>query len=161
MIKKIIIFFTFFTITTYLAAEVQGKLALPKNYDVGKLNQFKKGIKLTKSAEKLEKKNKITKAKKKYEKALEYFLIANKEKQGDVEILNYLGFISTKLGEYTNSEIYYLLALSIDPKHDEINGHLGELYVKTNRINLAKERLKILENCNCGQYLQLKKMVLE
>ena len=36
---------------------------------------------------------------------------------------------------------------------------LGELYVATNRIDLAKERLKILESCNCEEYNELKEII--
>ena len=43
-------------------------------------------------------------------------------------------------------EKYYLEGLKIDPDHNGINEYLGELYVKTNRIDLAKERLAVLEN---------------
>ena len=165
MLKKIIFIFLLILISnTKLFAEwnlESGKISMPKNYDVGNLSKFKKGVKLTKSGEKFEKKNKIKKAKKKYEKALDYFLIANKERQGDVEILSYLGFISTKLGNINNAEIYYLLGLSIDPEHLEINGHLGELYFRSNRIDLANERLKILENCNCIQYKFLKEIITQ
>jgi len=42
-----------------------------------------------------------------------------------------------------------LLGLQVDPKHVGINEYLGELYVVTNRIDLAKERLEILKSCNC------------
>jgi len=163
MLKKFfLIFFLVLMIPANLFAEWSvegGTIVTPKDYDIGKLNKFQKGVKLTISGEKLERKNKIKKAKKKYEKALEYFLNANKENQSNVEILNYLGFISAKLGKYDNSEIYYLLVLSIDPDHLEANGLLGELYFKTNRVDLAKERLKILKNCNCSHYLILKKII--
>ncbi len=165
MLKKIIfIFFLILISTKSLLAEwnvESGKISTPKNYDVGKLSKFQKGIKLTKSGEKLEKKKKIKKAIKKYEKALEYFLAANKKMQGDVEILSYLGFISAKLGNIKNAEIYYLLGLSIDPVHVEINGHLGELYFRSNRIDLAYKRLKILENCHCIQYTFLKEIITQ
>ena len=43
--------------------------------------------------------------------------------------------------------------------HNGINEYLGELYVATNRINLAKERLKVLENCNCEEYDELKEII--
>ena len=43
-----------------------------------------------------------------------------------------------------NGEKYYLLGLEINPNHVGINEYLGELYVATNRLDLAKERLKIL-----------------
>ena len=162
MIKIIILFFFLcFTVSTNLSAETNGKLITPKKYDVGNLGKLEKGIKLTKSADKLEKKKKIEKARKKYEKALEYFLLANKENNSDVEIFNYLGYIYSKLGEFSNSEIYYLLVLSINPEHEEANGHLGELYFKTNRLDLAKERLSVLKNCDCVHYQLLKKIIVQ
>ena len=49
--------------------------------------------------------------------------------------------------------------MSIDPKHNGINEYLGELYVATNRINLAKERLKVLESCNCKEFKELKDVI--
>ena len=52
-----------------------------------------------------------------------------------------------------------LQGLQIDPSHKGINEYLGELYVATNRIDLAKERLKVLENCNCDEYLELKGVI--
>ena len=58
------------------------------------------------------------------------------------------------------SEIYYQEGLNIDPKHKLINQRLGELYIKTKRIELAKEKLKILSNCNCQEYLDLKETIL-
>ena len=36
---------------------------------------------------------------------------------------------------------------------------MGELYVVTNRIDLAKERLSILANCNCEEYSDLKEII--
>ena len=54
---------------------------------------------------------------------------------------------------------YYLLGLQVDPKHVGINEYLGELYVVTNRIDLAKERLEILKSCNCEEYQELKKII--
>ena len=52
-----------------------------------------------------------------------------------------------------------LKLLEIDPNHKEINEYLGELYVVTNRINLAKERLNVLANCNCEEYGELKEII--
>ena len=40
-----------------------------------------------------------------------------------------------------------------------INEYLGELYVVTNRIDLAKERLSVLKNCNCEEYKELKEII--
>jgi len=36
---------------------------------------------------------------------------------------------------------------------------LGELYVVTNRIDLAKERLDVLKSCNCEEYEELKAII--
>ena len=36
---------------------------------------------------------------------------------------------------------------------------MGELYVITNRFDLARERLKILENCNCEEFNELKEVI--
>ena len=73
--------------------------------------------------------------------------------------MNYLGFTTRKLGDYENGEKYYLLGLEIDPNHKGINEYLGELYVATNRMDLAKERLKVLEACNCEEYKELKEII--
>ena len=70
-----------------------------------------------------------------------------------------MGFTSRKLGDYENAEKYYLKGLSIDPKHNGINEYLGELYVTTNRHNLAVERLEVLKDCNCDEYEELKAII--
>ena len=107
----------------------------------------------------LEKKGKIEKANKRYEKALEYLIKSNKEKPNQPDTLNYLGFATRKLGDYEKGEEYYLLGLQIDPGHKGINEYLGELYVVTERIDLAKERLSVLKNCNCEEYKELKEII--
>ena len=60
---------------------------------------------------------------------------------------------------FEKGEKFYLQGLAIDPKHRGINEYLGELYVATNRHNLAVERLGILESCNCKEYDQLKAII--
>ena len=122
-------------------------------------NYYKKGVSLIKRAKKLEKKGKIEKANKRYEKALEYLIKSNKEKPNQPDTLNYLGFATRKLGDYEKGEEYYLLGLQIDPEHKGINEYLGELYVVTDRIDLAKERLSVLKNCNCEEYKELKEII--
>jgi predicted Zn-dependent protease len=61
--------------------------------------------------------------------------------------------------KYDEAEKYYLAGLSIKPDHNGINEYLGELYVKTNRIDLAKERLDILRKCNCEEFEELKVII--
>ena len=122
-------------------------------------SHYDKAVSLIKQAKKYEKKGKTEKANKRYEKALTLLIKSNKEKPNQADTLNYLGFTTRKLGDYTGGEKYYLQGLSIEPNHNGINEYLGELYVTTNRINLAKERLKVLENCNCEEYNELKEII--
>ena len=110
-------------------------------------------------AKKLEKKNKIEKAKKNYKEALNYLQKANKNTPANPDVLNYLGFVNRKLGNFKDAEMYYLIGLEIEPSHTGINEYLGELYVATNRHNLAIERLEILKTCNCEEYDQLKAVI--
>ena len=120
---------------------------------------YEKAVKLIKSANKYEKKGKKDKAQSSYEKALKLLLKSNNKKPNKPDTLNYLGFTSRKLGDFENGEKYYLQGLEIEPNHVGINEYLGELYVATNRHNLAVERLEILKNCNCEEYNQLKAVI--
>ena len=120
---------------------------------------YSKAVDSIKFAKKYEKKGKLDKAKKRYEKAQKLLLKSNKEKPNQPDTLNYLGFTTRKLGDYENGEKYYLMGLKIDPNHRGINEYLGELYVTTNRLDLAKERLKVLESCNCEEYAELKDII--
>ena len=122
-------------------------------------SNYEKAVSFIKSAKKLEKKGKLEKAKKKYEKAQKLLLKSNDKKPNKPDTLNYLGFTTRKLGDYENGEKYYLQGLALDPNHIGINEYLGELYVVTNRIDLAKERLKILASCNCEEYSELKEII--
>ena len=112
-----------------------------------------------KVAKKFEEKDKIEKAKKRYEKAQKLLLQSNKKYPNKPDTLNYLGFTTRKLGDFENGEKYYLQGLKIDPKHIGINEYLGELYVATNRHNLAVERLEVLKGCNCKEYDDLKAII--
>ena len=153
MIKKIfvILILTLFTTSSFSAGSDSTSSKVKSNYD--------KAVESIKFAKKYESKGKLEKAKKRYAKAQKLLLKSNSEKPNKADTLNYLGFTTRKLGDYENGEKYYLLGLKIEPNHIGINEYLGELYVATNRLNLAKERLKILENCNCKEYTQLKEVI--
>jgi len=153
MIKKIfvILFLTLFTTNSFSAGSDSTSTKVKSNYD--------KAVQSIKFAKKYEAKGKLEKAKKRYAKAQKLLLKSNKEKPLQADTLNYLGFTTRKLGDYENGEKYYLLGLEINPSHIGINEYLGELYVATNRINLAKERLKVLESCNCEEYNELKEII--
>ena len=120
---------------------------------------YSKAVKFVKAAKKYESDGKTEKANKRYEKALKLLVKSNKSKPNKADTLNYLGFTTRKLGDFEGGEKYYLQGLAIEPNHIGINEYLGELYVATNRIDLANERLKILESCNCKEYDSLKQII--
>jgi len=155
MIKKILLTFSILTLlltNSYSAGSSDDRSSKVKsNYD--------KAVTLIKAAKKYEKKGKLEKAKKRYEKAQTLLIKSNDKKPLQADTLNYLGFTTRKLGDYENGEKYYLLGLEINPNHVGINEYLGELYVMTNRLDLAKERLKILESCSCDEYTELKEII--
>ena len=122
-------------------------------------SNYDKAVKLIKAAKKYEIDGKVDKAKKRYERALKFLVKSNKSKPNKAATLNYLGFTTRKLGDFENGEKYYLQGLAIDPKHKGINEYLGELYVATNRHNLAVERLEVLKGCGCEEYDQLKAVI--
>ena len=121
--------------------------------------QYDMAVSHINSAKKFEQKNKLDKARVRYEKAQKLLIQSNKKFPNKADTLNYLGFTTRKLGDYENGEKYYLQGLEIEPNHVGINEYLGELYVATNRHNLAVERLEILKNCNCEEYNQLKAVI--
>jgi len=86
---------------------------------------YSKAVESIKWAKKYEKKGKLEKAKKRYEKAQKLLIISNNKKPLQADTLNYLGFTTRKLGDYENGEKYYLLVLEIDPNHVGINEYLG------------------------------------
>ena len=120
---------------------------------------YKSGKKLIIRAKKLEKKEKIEKAKTLYLKALSKLEKAYAKDKKNADILNYLGFALRKTGNFEKAEKFYLEGLELDAGHLGINEYLGELYVQTNRIELAKERLQVLNGCKCEEYEELKELI--
>ena len=121
--------------------------------------QYDMALSHIKAAKKFEKKDKLDKAKKRYQKAQKLLIQSNNKFPNKADTLNYLGFTTRKLGDFENGEKYYLQGLAIEPDHVGINEYLGELYVATNRHNLAVERLEILKSCNCKEYDELKAVI--
>ena len=122
-------------------------------------SDYTKAKNLIKAAKKYEKKGKVEKAQKRYAKAQKLLLKSNKKKPLQADTLNYLGFTTRKLGDYEKGEEFYLQGLQIEPNHNGINEYLGELYVVTDRIDMAKGRLKVLKSCNCEEYDELKEII--
>ena len=129
------------------------------NDSTPKVSNYAKAKNLIKAAKKYEKKGKTEKAQKRYAKAQKLLLKSNDKKPLQADTLNYLGFTTRKLGDYEGGEEFYLQGLQIEPNHNGINEYLGELYVATNRIDMAKERLEVLKTCNCEEYEELKEII--
>ena len=158
MIKKIIyvVSFCFFTQLVFAAGDSSSDSGSDsENY----LDQYKAAKKLINRGKKLELKGKEKLALKRYNSAYEKLLDAHKVESRNPDILNYLGFTLRKAGKYEQAEKYYLQGLEIKADHNGINEYLGELYVKTQRLDLAKERLAVLKNCNCEEYEELKEVI--
>ena len=120
---------------------------------------YEDAVKLVKRAGKLEKKEKTDKAKKLYAQAFNKLEKAYKSDKKNPDILNYMGFTTRKTGNFEKAEKFYLEGLSLKPNHNGINEYLGELYVQTNRIDKAKERLEVLKSCNCKEYSELELII--
>ena len=127
--------------------------------DASKLSLYDEAVSLVKRAGKLEKKEKNDKAKKLYSKAFSKFEKAFSKDKNNPDILNYLGYTSRKTGNFKEAEKFYLKGLNIKPNHNGINEYLGELYVQTNRIDKANERLAVLKNCGCKEYNELELII--
>jgi len=155
MNKFIIIIFTVFLSTSLMAAGSDSSGGDDTNME----SLYKDAVKLVKRAGKLEKKEKTDKAKKLYSQAFAKLEKAYKTDKKNPDILNYMGFTSRKIGNFDEAEKFYLKGLSIKPNHNGINEYLGELYVQTNRIDKANERLEVLKNCNCKEYGELELII--
>ena len=144
--------FSFNLNSTYAASSSGGNVN-------NQTNLYKSGKKLVLRAKKLEEKNKIEKANKLYLKAYDKLEKAYAQNKKDANILNYLGYTLRKTGSLEKAEKFYLKGLELDAGHLGINEYLGELYVQTGRIELAKERLEVLNGCICEEYDELKELI--
>ena len=119
---------------------------------------YKSSVSLIKRAGKLEKKDNKAKAEKLYSQAFKKLSEALKKDKKNPDILNYMGFTSRKIGNFSEAEDYYLRGLAIDPKHNGINEYLGELYFETNREDMARsllDRLGIVAGESSNEYKEL------
>jgi tetratricopeptide (TPR) repeat protein len=154
LMKKILILLFVFSLNNQVFAA-----GSDSSSDTSENALYDQAVKLVKRAGKLEKKEKSEKAKKLYSQAFKKLDTAYKSDKKNPDILNYMGFTSRKTGNFKEAENYYLKGLDLDPKHNGINEYLGELYVQTNRIDKANERLAVLKNCNCEEYQDLELII--
>ena len=155
MVKKFIYILSFCFFSQLVLAAGSDSSTDSNNY----LDKYKSVKKFVERAKKLETKGKTEKALKLYNSAYKKLLEANKIESRNPDILNYLGFTLRKAGKFEQAEKYYLEGLEVKPNHKGINEYLGELYIQTNRINKAKERLAVLKNCKCEEYSELKELI--
>ena len=157
--KKITtLLFTLFLTTSLMAAGSDSSSSSSGN-ESSKMALYEDAVKLVKRAGKLEKKEKLDKAKKLYAQAFSKLEKAYKSDKKNPDILNYMGFTTRKVGNFDQAEKFYLEGLKIKPNHNGINEYLGELYVQTNQIDKANERLAVLKNCNCDEYNELRLII--
>ena len=156
--KKILILLFVLSLNKY-AFGAGGESSSDSGSKSSSTSQYDQAVKLVKRAGKLEKKDKGEKAKKLYSQAFKKLNKAYKSDKKNPDILNYMGFTSRKTNNFKEAENYYLAGLDLDPKHNGINEYLGELYVQTNRIDKANERLAVLKNCDCEEYQDLELII--
>ena len=152
--KKITILLIFVFLSTSLMAA-----GSDSSSDTTKDSLYDDAVKLVKRAGKLEKKEKLDKAKKLYAQAFSKLKKAYKSDKKNPDILNYMGYTTRKVGNFDQAEKFYLEGLNIKPNHNGINEYLGELYVQTNRLDKANERLNVLRNCNCDEFKDLELII--
>lgn len=84
-------------------------------------------------------------------------VVAKKPKNADA--WNYIGYSYRKMGNFDAALGNYKKALAINPDHRGAHEYLGELYVETGRMKLAKEHLARLDGLcffGCEEYDELK-----
>ena len=152
--KKILVLLFFLSLSNHVFAA-----GSDNSSDTSETALYDKAVKLVKRAGKLEKKDKPEKAKKLYAQAFKELNKAYTTDKKNPDILNFMGFTSRKISNFKVAEEYYLKGLNLNPNHNGINEYLGELYVQTNRIDKANERLAVLKNCNCEEYQDLELII--
>jgi tetratricopeptide (TPR) repeat protein len=78
--------------------------------------------------------------------------------QKDPRVLTMIGYSKRKLGRFDEGVAYYQQALAIDPHNADTREYLGEAYVETGRMDLAKAELANVEaicGTECEQYEDL------
>jgi tetratricopeptide (TPR) repeat protein len=91
-----------------------------------------------------------------YEEALG--ALAAVQNQNDSMVLTMIGYAKRNLGRFDEGMAYYRQALAIDPNNADTREYLGEAYVETGRIDLARAELANVEalcGTECEQYQDL------
>jgi Tfp pilus assembly protein PilF len=97
-----------------------------------------------------------------YESALVYLSKALEKDPNSADTHNLLGYSYRKLGNTEQAFEHYRMALNINPKHRGANEYLGELYLETDQLPKAEERLAVLDKAcpwGCEEYDDLKEAI--
>ncbi len=99
-----------------------------------------------------------------FQSALVHLNKANVKNPKNADIHNLLGYSYRKLGNTDKAFEHYHIALQIKPKHRGANEYLGELYLETDQLAKAEERLEVLDQAcswGCEEYDDLKEAIEE
>ncbi len=97
-----------------------------------------------------------------YDRAIELLQKVVARDSQNANAWNYLGFSQRKLKRFDQALGAYQKALAIDPEHLGANEYLGELYLQTDNLAKAKERLKKLDDVctfGCDEFDDLKQAI--
>jgi len=78
------------------------------------------------------------------------------------DVLNYMGFVSRKMGRFDVALAYYDQALRIDPNHLGATEYLGELYLQMGDVAAARRQLARLDQLcafGCAQREELARWI--
>ena len=97
-----------------------------------------------------------------YRSAIKYLIKAFEKDPNNADVYNLLGYSHRKLGFNDKAFDYYKIALKLDPRHRGAHEYIGELYLKRNELEKAKEHLKHLDSIcffGCEEYDDLKEAI--
>ena len=82
--------------------------------------------------------------KEEWKQALKLLQPLTKSHPNSADVFNLIGFTQRKTGQFDVSLKNYQRALKLDPRHLEAHVYLGELYIQTNKLEMAVEHAKII-----------------
>ncbi len=95
----------------------------------------------------------------KFADAVAFFMKATVRLPNDPDLWNEIGYSSRKLGNFPQALAAYQKALAIKPNHRGALEYLGELYIDTGNMDMAKQQLAKLDKIctfGCAEYRALK-----
>ena len=99
-----------------------------------------------------------------YSKAQKILKNYTKSEPEDPDGWTLLAFTCRKLDKFAESEEYYLKALNLEPDNKAALEYQGELFIETNRIDLANANIKKLQNLcpnSCEELEKLQSYLLD